>query len=122
MSLDSLISTELSPVKPKPHIDKHPGEPLLTVEEHGTMSLRGDRLKVAIIGAGPAGLAAAIKLSRLTFVDWKIYDQARELREVGAGISIQPNTWRLLEDLDVAKNFHYTEIFRPVDNHVAKHR
>lgn len=42
------------------------------------------QLKVAIVGAGPAGLAAAIQLRRLPNVDLDIFDQARELREIGA--------------------------------------
>lgn len=41
-------------------------------------------LKVAIVGAGPGGLAAAIQFRRLPDVELSIYDQARELREVGA--------------------------------------
>lgn len=42
------------------------------------------KIRVGIIGAGPAGLAAAIFLNRLDFVSVDIFDQARELREVGA--------------------------------------
>ncbi|CAK39155.1 FAD/NAD(P)-binding domain-containing protein [Aspergillus niger] len=52
------------------------------------------KLRVAIIGAGPAGLGAAIEFAKLPFVELRVYEQARELREVGAGISIQQNTWR----------------------------
>lgn len=59
-------------------------------------------LKVAIVGGGPGGLATAIALSRIQNVAVKIYEQARILREVGAGISIGQNTWNVLELLGVA--------------------
>lgn len=60
-------------------------------------------LRIAIIGGGPAGLGAAIALSSLSFasqtvkVDVTLYEQTRELREVGAGINIGFNCWRVLE-------------------------
>ncbi|WVQ82944.1 hypothetical protein IAT38_005080 [Cryptococcus sp. DSM 104549] len=61
------------------------------------------RVKIAIIGAGPGGLASAINLRRLPFVDLSVYDQASELREIGAGISINQNTWRHLQLLGAAE-------------------
>ncbi|WRT63140.1 uncharacterized protein IL334_000043 [Kwoniella shivajii] len=61
-----------------------------------------NKLKIAIIGTGPGGLAAIINLSRLPFVELSAYDQASELREVGAGISINQNTWRHLQLLGAA--------------------
>ena len=41
-------------------------------------------LRVAVVGAGPGGLATAIHLLRLKDVELSVFDQARELREVGA--------------------------------------
>ncbi|KAI0832942.1 FAD/NAD-P-binding domain-containing protein [Trametes gibbosa] len=67
-----------------------------------TVSPSSRPLRVAIVGAGPGGLAATIHLSKLPYVELKVYDQARELREVGAGISLNENTWRLLQDLGAA--------------------
>ncbi|KAH9848937.1 FAD/NAD-P-binding domain-containing protein [Lenzites betulinus] len=64
--------------------------------------LSSNPLRVAIVGAGPGGLAATIQLSRLPYVELSVFDQARELREVGAGISLNENTWRLLQDLGAA--------------------
>jgi salicylate hydroxylase len=49
-------------------------------------------LKVAIVGAGPGGLAAAILLSKLPFVELSVFEQARELREVGAVSRRRVNT------------------------------
>ncbi|KAF2096288.1 putative 3-hydroxybenzoate 6-hydroxylase [Rhizodiscina lignyota] len=43
-------------------------------------------LKVAIVGGGPGGLATSIALSKVPNVDVVIYEKAKILREVGAGI------------------------------------
>lgn len=49
-----------------------------------TIAAQRPRLRVAIVGAGPGGLAATIFLGRLDFVDLAVYDQATILREIGA--------------------------------------
>ena len=54
-------------------------------------------LRVAIVGGGPGGLSSAIALSKLDYVEVTIYEQARELREIGAGIQIGYNCWKVLE-------------------------
>lgn len=59
-------------------------------------------LSIAIIGGGPGGLSSAIALSKLPNVKVTIYEQARELREIGAGIQIGYNCWKVLELLDAA--------------------
>ncbi|RDX44098.1 salicylate hydroxylase [Lentinus brumalis] len=59
------------------------------------------RLRIAVIGAGPAGLGALLALEKVEGVDVQVYEQARELREVGAGISLHYNTWTVLEKLGV---------------------
>ncbi|BDD55826.1 hypothetical protein MPDQ_004901 [Monascus purpureus] len=65
-------------------------------------------LRIAIIGGGPAGLGAAIALSSLSLsnpavdVQLTIYEKAKVLREVGAGINIGYNGWRVLELLGAA--------------------
>ncbi|KAN0102110.1 FAD/NAD(P)-binding domain containing protein [Hyaloscypha variabilis] len=80
------------------------------------------KLRVAIIGAGPAGLGAAIEFGKLPFVDWTIYEQAAAIREIGAGISIQPTTWRLLEVMGAAKNLVPEDYYQPADHHAVQHR
>jgi salicylate hydroxylase len=50
-------------------------------------------LHVAIVGAGLGGLAAALFL-RKADIDVTVYEQARELHEVGAGIVVPPNMVR----------------------------
>lgn len=59
-------------------------------------------LRVAIIGGGPGGLSAAIAISKLSNVEVTVYEQARELREIGAGIQIGYNCWKVLELLGAA--------------------
>ncbi|KAL2819082.1 hypothetical protein BDW59DRAFT_174954 [Aspergillus cavernicola] len=61
-----------------------------------------EQLSVAIIGGGPGGLATAIALSELPYVSVKLYEQAPEPREVGAGISIGRNAWNILHVLGAA--------------------
>lgn len=60
-------------------------------------------LKVAIVGGGPGGLGTAIALSKIPNIDVTVYEQASVLREVGAGISIGANSWKVLELLGAAE-------------------
>ncbi|MGW1279619.1 FAD-dependent monooxygenase [Streptomyces tsukubensis] len=53
------------------------------------------RMRVAVVGAGIAGLTFAAALRR-TGIDCHLYEQARRLTEVGAGVQIAPNATRLL--------------------------
>ncbi|MBD2527598.1 NAD(P)/FAD-dependent oxidoreductase [Nostoc sp. FACHB-133] len=46
--------------------------------------------KVAIVGAGPGGLAAAIAL-RSQGIDVQIYEKAQEFRPAGTGLGLAPN-------------------------------
>ncbi|CEN62809.1 hypothetical protein ASPCAL09438 [Aspergillus calidoustus] len=80
------------------------------------------RLRVAIIGAGPAGLSAAIEFQRLPFVDLRIYEQATVLREIGSGLSLQRNTWRMLESLGALQHNKPEEMFRAANRHSVQHR
>lgn len=56
----------------------------------------GRKLRVAIVGGGMGGLAAANFLVRRGF-DVTVYEQAAALGEVGAGLFIYPNSLRVLE-------------------------
>ena len=51
--------------------------------------------QVAIVGAGIGGLTAALALLR-EGIDVTVYEQASELRELGAGVQISPNGTRVL--------------------------
>lgn len=67
-----------------------------------TVNIKPKPLKVAIIGGGPGGLGTAIALSKIPNVEVVLYEQANVLREVGAGISIGPNSWKVLDLLGAA--------------------
>jgi salicylate hydroxylase len=53
-------------------------------------------LRVAIVGGGIGGMAAANALVRRG-IDVKVYEQAPQLGEIGAGVLMTPNSLRLLE-------------------------
>jgi salicylate hydroxylase len=57
--------------------------------------------KVIIAGAGIGGLTAALALLQRGF-EVEVYEQASELREVGAGVQISPNGMRVFEELGIA--------------------
>ncbi|KAK6833353.1 hypothetical protein PG987_008047 [Apiospora arundinis] len=59
------------------------------------------KLRIAITGAGIAGLTAAIALKDEPGVDVQIYEKTSELREVGATIALGPNGMRTLDRLGV---------------------
>ena len=59
-----------------------------------------DVKQIAIIGAGIGGLAAALALQRRGF-RVAVYERAKEIREIGAGVVITANARRALQDLGV---------------------
>ena len=58
-------------------------------------------LRVVIVGGGIGGLSAALAL-RSAGAEVRVYEQAAELGEVGAGVGLYPNSMRLLQRLGVA--------------------
>lgn len=56
--------------------------------------------RALIIGAGPAGLAAAIALARID-VDVRVFERQSELKRTGAGLGVQSNALRALQKLGV---------------------
>jgi salicylate hydroxylase len=64
------------------------------------MATSGTPRRVLIAGAGIGGLSAALALLNRG-IDVEIYEQASELREVGAGVQISPNGTRVLYALGV---------------------
>ena len=55
-------------------------------------------MRIIVIGAGIGGLAAALTLGRSGF-EVQLFEQASELREVGAGVQLSPNATRILHRL-----------------------
>ncbi|WP_322470170.1 FAD-dependent monooxygenase [Hydrogenophaga sp. SNF1] len=60
------------------------------------------QLHVAIVGGGMGGLAAAASL-RHRGIRVSVYEQSAELREVGAGIFIYPNSLRQMERMGLGE-------------------
>jgi salicylate hydroxylase len=56
--------------------------------------------KIAIVGGGIGGLTAALALLRRG-IDVEVYEQAPELRELGAGVQISANGTRVLHALEL---------------------
>lgn len=54
--------------------------------------------KVIIIGAGPSGLSTLLAL-RAKGIDARVYERAREMKPIGAGLTLFPNGLSLLEKL-----------------------
>jgi salicylate hydroxylase len=62
-------------------------------------------LRIALVGGGIGGVAAALALSRRGF-EPRIYEQARDLAEIGAGIQVTPNSAKVLRALGVGDALH----------------
>jgi len=60
---------------------------------------------ILIIGAGIGGLAAALALQKAGFAV-QIFERTKEIREVGAGLTLWPNAVRVLQELGLADLVH----------------
>jgi len=83
-------------------------------------------LKIAIVGAGYGGAAAAKALSLLG-ADVSVYEQASQMREVGAGIGLRPATmhhfsqWGIFDTIaDVSSPSDYFEILTATGEPIMK--
>jgi salicylate hydroxylase len=72
-------------------------------------------LSIAIVGGGIGGLSAALRLLQAGF-DVHVYEQARAISEIGAGIQISPNASRLLHRLGLAESMAEAGV-RPLWRH-----
>ncbi|WOO82128.1 FAD-dependent monooxygenase sorC [Vanrija pseudolonga] len=77
--------------------------------------------KVAIIGGGPAGLGTAIALGQAGLA-YTLYEAKPAISEIGNGISVQRNTWRMLEALGASRNLTRDKLFRAPSGHDLEHR
>ncbi len=64
-------------------------------------------LPILIAGGGIGGLAAALALLRRG-IDVVVYEQASQLKEIGAGVQISPNGARVLQDLGILDRLQET--------------
>lgn len=59
--------------------------------------------KILIIGGGTGGAATALALKRLG-IDFSVYERAKVLREVGAGIALWANATHVLKELELLED------------------
>ena len=69
----------------------------------------GVGLDIAVVGGGIGGLAAAAFLHRAGLTA-TVYEQASEIREIGAGLVVAPNAVRLLRRLGRIELFQQTAV------------
>ena len=66
-------------------------------------------LRIAVVGGGIGGLATAAFL-RHAGLDATVYEQASEIKEIGAGLIVAPNAVRLLRRLGRLEQFRKTAV------------
>jgi salicylate hydroxylase len=82
--------------------------------------------RAVVVGGGIGGMAAAAALDRAG-IDVQVHEQARELTEVGAGVSLAPNGLRMLDRLGVGEGIrrlgarHVSTQLRLADGRPARH-
>ncbi|KAF9553097.1 FAD/NAD(P)-binding domain-containing protein [Agrocybe pediades] len=72
------------------------------------------KLRVAIVGSGIGGLAMGVALSKLGLVDViqiDVYESTSKLVQVGAGITIWPRAWEILQNMGLESSL--TQRFPP---------
>jgi salicylate hydroxylase len=83
-------------------------------------------LRAAVVGGGIGGIATAVAM-RQAGIDVQVYEQAQQLTEVGAGVSLAPNGLRMLERLGVGGRIkrlgarHLSTQLRLSDGQPARH-
>jgi salicylate hydroxylase len=74
--------------------------------------------RIAIIGGGIGGLSAALSLQHFGY-RVSVFEQARELREIGAGVAISPNAMHALNFLGVGERV--TKDAGPAERYLMRH-
>src|SRR5215467_8675210 len=74
--------------------------------------------RISIVGGGIGGLTAALALQHFGY-RVAIFEQARELREIGAGVVISPNAMHALNFLGVGERV--SQDAGPTELYVVRH-
>jgi salicylate hydroxylase len=74
------------------------------------MSTHAQQEPVLIVGGGIGGLAAALALARKGFRT-QVFEQAPEFKEIGAGIQLGPNVFRMFEVLGLTEAINRDAVF-----------
>jgi salicylate hydroxylase len=83
-------------------------------------------LRAVVVGGGIGGIATAVALARAG-IDVQVHEQAQQLAEVGAGVSLAPNGLRMLERLGVGEGIRRVGVryaaseLRLPDGQVVRH-
>jgi salicylate hydroxylase len=70
---------------------------------------RSDKLHI-VVGGGIGGLSAALALGQAGF-EVLVLERAREFKEIGAGIQLGPNVWRMFERLGLTEDIRALTVF-----------
>ena len=68
------------------------------------------RSKIIIVGGGIGGLAGALALAQKTF-DVIVLEQANQFKEVGAGIQLGPNVFKMFKALNLIEPVEELAVF-----------
>src|SRR5262245_25029200 len=63
-----------------------------------------------VVGGGIGGLAAALALSQRGF-EVLVLERARQFREIGAGLQLGANVWRMFDRLGVTEEIQARTVF-----------
>ena len=77
--------------------------------------------RISIVGGGIGGLSAALALQHFGY-RVRVFEQARELREVGAGVAISPNAMHALNFLGVGERTRHWRVQNQPDDRSAQGR
>ena len=69
-----------------------------------------ERSSVIVVGGGIGGLAVALSLAQKG-IAVQLFEQAPEFKEIGAGIQLGPNVFRMFECLGIADEVHEFAVF-----------
>ncbi|KAJ3932766.1 MAG: salicylate hydroxylase [Lentinula lateritia] len=62
------------------------------------------KFRIAILGGGIGGLACAVALKDHTNIEIDVYEQAAQITEIGAGVTVWPRTWEILKLLGLEED------------------
>src|SRR5579875_3566534 len=71
-----------------------------------------ESMKAIVIGGGIGGLTTAIAFQKAG-IDVHVYERARSLREVGAGISVWKNAVHALDQLGLGRSLRARILWQP---------
>jgi salicylate hydroxylase len=77
----------------------------------GTRSMKtNSKRSVIVVGGGIGGLAVSLALAKKG-VSVRLFEQAPEIKEIGAGIQLGPNVFRMFECLGITNEVNKLAVF-----------